>query len=484
MPLSREVSIWAIQDRSGWDRPGNKPFVVRWTVAARPKSKGFSRRKPADVFRGRLLAALEAGERFDTDTGLPVSWAPSSPMPTTGSGGPSFLTQAIEHVKAKWPGWKPKSRVSAIEGLVIAACTLTDEPMPKALRDSARSYLIEVAFNPPALAADVALRAAQVRARDWLVEHSLPVAGIGYAEAEATMAAMGRKLDGSGPVTAAVLNRRRSSLNNCLKRAVRSGTLAANPVPMLDRAGPKAPPVRRVEREALPSLRQALDFCERIRRHGRQGRRYAVFFLVILLAGLRPSEVALLHDVDLHLPDSGWGRIKVWGGTVVAGRRYTESDEAWADQDQKWRDPDAPPRSVPIPPRLVAELRAFLEEFGVGEGGRVFVNSRGNPLTPGNTGKAWRAVRDQMWPAARDAKGAIRERRFQANSFYELVPYDFRHLQASLLLAAPNMSDAEAARRLGHSVDMLRRVYAAWFEDDATEGNAAMDAAYGSALGG
>lgn len=308
------------------------------------------------------------------------------------------------------------------------------------------------------------------------------MSAVGYAEVESTLAVMGTRLDG-GPVAAAVLNRRRSALNHCLKRAVRLDRLAANPVPMVDRSAPTAPQVRRVEKEALPGLGAALEFCEKVRDYGREGRRYAVSFLVILLAGLRPSEVALLHNVDLYLPERGWGHVNVWGGTVVAGRRYTDTDRAWADQDQKWRTPEAEARKVPIPARLVAELRAYLTEFGTADDGRVFVNSRSNPLTPNNTGKAWRTVRDLMWPPLRDSHGNIRDRRFQANRFYELVPYDFRHLQAGLLLAAPGISDAEAARRLGHSVDMLRKVYASWFQEDGATRNAAMDAAYGSALG-
>lgn len=479
MATTRKVLVQAISDRTGKAYAANKPFVVRWTVGGRPKSRAFAKRPEADIFRGRLLTAIDDREVFDTETGEPVSWAPAPAVPAP-DGGVRFIAHAVEHVELKWKGWKPKSRGSAIEGLVIAACTLVDEPLPKGKRESVRSYLVNVAFNPPALAEGLTLSVSQEWARDWLAAHSLPMADIRARHAEVTLTAMATRLDG-GSVSSPTLRRRRSALSNCLKRAVRDDLMVANPVPLVEQTGPEAPQVTRVEKTALPGLEKALEFCRRMAAHGREGRRYPTFFLVILLSGLRPSEVALLHEVDLHLPESGWGSIKVWGGTVVAGRRYTETDRQWADQDQKWRDASAPPRTVPIPPRLVAALREFIVTFGVADDGRVFVNSRGNPLTPNNTGSAWRSVRQTMWPAARDAQGKLRTRRFQP-AFFDLVPYDFRHIQASLLLAAPGISDAEAARRLGHSVDMLRKVYAAWFEDDSSEGNDAMDEAYGDLL--
>jgi integrase len=54
------------------------------------------------------------------------------------------------------------------------------------------------------------------------------------------------------------------------------------------------------------------------------------------------------------------------------------------------------------------------------------------------------------------------------------VTYDLRHTAATIMLQA-GVSPAEAARRLGHSVDMLMRVYAGVFTDERERSNAKIE---------
>lgn len=469
----------SIVDRSGTHYSGRKPFIVKWKVAGRDHSKAWSTQREADRFRSQLVAAKADGHRFDAKTGRPID-EDASALPTPAAD-VRFVDHASAFVQKKWGTLKGNSRKGLVEGLTIACYTLTDEQPPPALLKPMRDYIGAVVLNPPALELALEPSASGRRCRDWLAEHSLPVTAIRARHIEASLSVMNQRLDGSGAVASTTLMRRRNALHACMKAAARDELVAANPVPLVDRksistqSGPRA-----VEREAIPSLAQGLELVELIATYGREGARHAPFFLCILLAGLRPSEVAFLHDVDLDLLDSGWGTVKVWGGTVVPGRRYTETDRQWEDEDQKWRPSGSPARQVPIPPRLVTALREHIAHYGTSEEGRLFVNTHTNPLSSANTGKAWRWARAQLWPARRDARGVLLDRRFQ-HPFYNVRPYALRHTNASTLIG--RMPDAEVARRLGHSVDVLRRIYAGWFQDDARDGNAAMDQAFGDLLG-
>ncbi|MEU8140255.1 hypothetical protein [Streptodolium elevatio] len=68
---SYKVRIW---DLAFWAHR-KSPHGVRWTVEGKPYSSWFARKSPADKYRGKLLAALDKGEPFDTETGLPDSLA-------------------------------------------------------------------------------------------------------------------------------------------------------------------------------------------------------------------------------------------------------------------------------------------------------------------------------------------------------------------------------------------------------------------------
>jgi integrase len=134
------------------------------------------------------------------------------------------------------------------------------------------------------------------------------------------------------------------------------------------------------------------------------------------------------------------------------GRLYTDSGETHDDKGLKRR-PVGEKRVVPIPPELVRILREHLDEFGVAEDGRLFRTSTGGTVSASTVWRVWQDARTiGLSPEQLITPLAGR-------------PYDLRHACATLLLNA-GVPPKEVARRLGHSVEVLWKVYAGCLDGD------------------
>jgi integrase len=96
---------------------------------------------------------------------------------------------------------------------------------------------------------------------------------------------------------------------------------------------------------------------------------------------------------------------------------------------------------------LVQILRRHIEEYGTAADGRLFQTERGGPI--GST--AYTEVWQQARPLALTPE--------QVRSPMAARPYDLRHAAVSLWLNG-GVSPTEIAKRAGHSVEVLLRVYA------------------------
>ena len=177
---------------------------------------------------------------------------------------------------------------------------------------------------------------------------------------------------------------------------------------------------------------------------------------------MRPSEAAGMLACDLGLPSDGWGMAILRGATTAPGCDFTDDAAVTEDKDLKQRAEGAT-RDVPLPPGLVSVLRRHLAKFPIVDG-RVFSTSTGAKLTSTSYTENWKWARAQVWPAG-SRLGAV-------------TLYDWRHSIATALLRS-GVSSAEVALRLGHSVQMLNRVYAGVFEDDQKRANDLFDSQYG-----
>ncbi|WP_020578863.1 tyrosine-type recombinase/integrase [Actinopolymorpha alba] len=102
---------------------------------------------------------------------------------------------------------------------------------------------------------------------------------------------------------------------------------------------------------------------------------------------------------------------------------------------------------MPIHPQLAVLLRSHLDAFGVHRDGRVFAGKYGGTFHE----NAYLAVWDKA-----------RKRALSTTEYVSPLagrPYDLRHACASTWLNA-GVAPTQVARRLGHSVEVLLRVYA------------------------
>jgi integrase len=108
---------------------------------------------------------------------------------------------------------------------------------------------------------------------------------------------------------------------------------------------------------------------------------------------------------------------------------------------------------VPIPPELVAILRWHIAEFGVAPDGWLFRQPNGRVVGSSTYSQVWQAA--QVYAFTPEL----------ASSPLAARPYNLRHAAVSLWLNA-GVPAPTVARRAGHSVDVLLRVYANCIDGD------------------
>jgi integrase len=121
-------------------------------------------------------------------------------------------------------------------------------------------------------------------------------------------------------------------------------------------------------------------------------------------------------------------------------------------------------RPVPIPPDLVQLLREHLDHFGTAPDGRLFRGRRDRILSESTYGRIWQQARQKTLTAA------------QQNSPLAARPYDLWHSGVTLALNA-GIPAPEVARRAGHSVAVLLRVYAGCLDGHEQLWNSRLDQA-------
>ncbi|WP_408649638.1 tyrosine-type recombinase/integrase [Kitasatospora sp. CMC57] len=268
------------------------------------------------------------------------------------------------------------------------------------------------------------------------------------------LAALSVKLDGTKAAASTVLRKRRI-MHHILGRAVEDDLLASNPLPLVQWQPPQVE--EEIDPEYVMSPEQASEMLAAIGRQGRRGPRLVAFFGCIYYAGMRPGEVVHLRKDRCVLPAEGWGKLNLNGNSPRVGSSWTDSGTSHDPRGLKHRAEKAT-RPVPIPPELVKLLREHISEHGIAPDGRLFRTSRNGMVQESSYGMVWAAARAEALSPEEQATPLAKR------------PYDGRHAGISLWLAS-GVPPAECARRAGHSIAVLLRVYAKCIHGDEDHAN-------------
>jgi integrase len=423
-----DVAVYGVQKRTS-DR-NKRPWIVRWSVVGRQRSRAFRTKAEADRFRTGLLVATQSGASFDDTTGEPLSWQPLPDQVQVHEWARRWLGE-------QWAEWAPRTRRSGIEAL---------------------SRLIPLVAQPAAPPPPPGLRAGLVRwlppdgeplddeLADWLARWGLQLAQLNRA----TLAVVDQKLglrDDGEPLSPSTAGRFRKVSRACVRRAVDLGVLDIDPWPQAPRGRSQRKAARAkksVAVRSLPDPDTMRSTIEAIANAQPASRTYQAMTAVAYYGGLRPSEVVMLRAQALHLPSKGWGRIDV-----------IEADVAFDEPGE----PKTGPRSVPIPRVLVELLQEWIDERDMSGDDLLFRTRSGARPTSSNWSRALqRALRSIGRPSMRI--------------------YDCRHAAATTWLRA-GVPLGEVARRMGHSVETLVSTYVGALDGDDSLANDRIDVVLG-----
>jgi integrase len=449
---SYDVRFWDIK------KLGNGPGArhrVRWAVDGREHCKSFKARSLADGFLDGLKDAVRDRRPFDPRTGLPEA-------ETTGDELVTWYQHARAYAEAKWGSLAPVSRRSVAEALVTVTVALTAKepgaPEAKVLRQA----LFGWAFNPATRQLDPPPETAA--ALDWAERASLPVAALeDTATVRLALGACARNLTGKA-AAGSTQRRKRSVFYNALGYAVEQGHLPANPVDRIQWTTPAV--AQSVDRRVVVSPAQARSLLAAVRAQSGRGEHLEAFFGCLYYAAERPSEAVMLRENDLHLPKKGWGRIDLAASASRAGTAWTDHGTARQERGLKHRAAHET-RSTPIPPELVRLLRAHIKRYGTTPDGRIFQTARGGLLQDSGYNEVWTEARQKALTPA------------QYRSPLGRRPYDLRHAAVSLWLNS-GVPATEVARRAGHGVAVLLKIYAHCIDGQADAANQRITDALGT----
>lgn len=325
---------------------------------------------------------------------------------------------------------------------------------------------LHYALNPPRW--DLPVPFDEAVALKWLESRSIPAVDLANADIiRSALNAIAVTMAGR-PAAATTIARKRAVLYNVLSYAVKERKLLdTNPIDQVDWKAPEK--VEQIDRSVVVNPAQARQLLAAVTYIGRlngRGRRLRALYACMYYGGLRPSEATGLRRQDCELPQlcscdgdcigglptTAWGRLLLAKTRPGPGKLYTDSGETHDERGLKRR-PAGEKRIVPIPPELVQILSDHLDEFGAADDGRLFRTSTGGIISASTVWRIWRDAR---------VVGLSPE---QQVTLLAGRPYDLRHACATLLLNA-SVPPKEVARRLGHSVEVLWKVYAGCVDGD------------------
>jgi integrase len=443
--LTYDVRVWKTEIYKG---AKVTTYKVRWKTGPRRWKQPFRRKAQAASFEAELRSAAGRGEAFDITTGRPVSWGREDNDMT-------WYDFCVSYVDMKWKHSAGKRRATIAWALVTVMpamiTTSKGKPDGKAMRAALRQW----GFNAKRRA-DCPEDAAVILT--WLSRNTKPVSALtDPAVMRAVLEAALTQLNGQ-PAAPWTARTNRAVLANALEYAVEMRVLNGNPIKAVKWEPPKT--TQEVDRRSVVSPGQARRLLGAVRGQLPSGPRLVAFFAIIYYAALRPEEAVNLRRDNVTLPPlvpnaaageweepaDDWGELRFCSAAPEVGAEWTDNGARREQRHLKSR-PAGEWRRVPVAPPLTRLLRAHLETFGTGPGGRVFSGVYGDELAS--------ITYRRVWDKARYATMTPTE---YASPLAKRV-YDLRHACVSTWLNG-GVPAAQVAEWAGHSVAVLLKVYA------------------------
>ncbi|MGW8570969.1 tyrosine-type recombinase/integrase [Streptomyces niveus] len=301
------------------------------------------------------------------------------------------------------------------------------------------------------------------QALSWLSKHSLPITDAAKPEhIHKALGAIAIRLDGRNAAENTT-GRKRMILNNAFMYAIERDHLAVNPLKRVDWQAPTTHD--EIDFRFVPDPQLARALIAAVQAQGPRGEHLEAFFGCIYYTAMRPAEIAALKHTDCVLPNDE----DEWGELFLA-ENHPEVASGWTDDGSSYdkrglkRRARKTTRPVPAPPALVRLLKGHKKRYGVAPDGRLFRAARGGRVRSTEYCELWKEARQQAL-APEDAKTPLTE-----------VPYSLRHAGISLWIRA-GVEPPEVARRAGHSLAVMYRVYAKILRGRQTHANQLITAA-------
>lgn len=433
---SRQVKILVSQPIEFPER--RLPYTVRWRLNGRRHWRSFATRRGnngADAFYSLLKVAAMNERDWSSETGLPSSWRSKSEM--------NVAQFCRLYIQDEWKRLSPSTRKSYVEALnsFIVNCRRRGAAAPPpncrvALGSWLTPTLTEAdSTSPPNWAWSEEIQPKSVQT--WLTRCSPSLGELDRELLYETDQRMRVRLDGLTLYAPNTQNRLITVAKTALSAAEKRGLIDAVPWPRRESGATAKSDLKYSDEicdEVVPNVEQLMTILDAMTNHQPASHLYRALSGVCGFAGLRPGEAVILEVEDLFLPQSGWGSIRVtraWSG--VNGDRWNSKLEEIAGPKTR-----RSKRTVPIPQLLVQILVEWMMRAEI-DTGPLFLTGSGSRPTQSNWCRALaRACLAVEWPNA-------------------LTPYGLRRTNASHL--AQSIPIAEAAARLGHSVEILTKHY-------------------------
>jgi len=307
---------------------------------------------------------------------------------------------ACKYVDHKWPRSATKTRKTTAEALTAALPLLFTSQRGRPDGLLVRTALRRWAFNTNSRGAEG--MPDDVRAAlSWIERNARPAAELSDpAVLRRVLDGMTLRLDGrqGAPV---VVTRRRKIFTGMLEYGTEIKALPSNAWPAMKWSPPRTA-AGGIDRRRVANPMQVRTLLDGVRRQGRVGPRMVAFYACLYYAALRPEEavgIIVLRNLQLPAKDDEWGRLILEAAEPHAGKHWTDSGENRDSRQLKQR-AIGEVREVPCPPPLTAILRAHIDEFGLGPGGRLFVGERNKKELPTLTiNRIWRRARAAVFHA-------------------------------------------------------------------------------------